>query len=80
MSAAIGTVSDFCIDVRHQKFRIKPFLKGLRESKEQSSLAGAHFPYFQSLSQLLYLKQSVRSTQNMLKKQTAAAFHPKGRR
>ena len=49
-------------NLRHQKFRIKPFLKGLRESKEQSSLAGAHFPYFQSLSQLLYLKQSVRST------------------
>ena len=28
VSAAIGTVSDFCIDVRHQKFRVKTLFKG----------------------------------------------------
>ena len=31
-----------------QKFRIKPFLKGLREWKGQSPFPGAHFPYFRS--------------------------------
>ena len=40
---------------RSKKFRIDPFLKGSRESKEQSSLAGAHPPYFRSCPQLLYL-------------------------
>ena len=42
-------------NVRHQKFRIKPFLKGLRESKEQSSLAGICLPYFRNCPQLLRL-------------------------
>ncbi|HIR61731.1 MAG TPA: hypothetical protein IAB37_09180 [Candidatus Faecivivens stercoravium] len=50
-----------------QKFRVQPFKKGWRASKEQSSLAGTHFLYFRSFSQLIRLKRSVRSTQKMLK-------------
>ena len=38
-----------------QKFRVKPFLKGLREWRGQSPFPGAHFPYFRSRPQLLYL-------------------------
>ena len=49
-----------------QKFRVQPFLKGWRASKEQSSLAGTHFLYFRSFSQLIRLKRSARSTQKML--------------
>ena len=40
-------------DVRHQKFRIKPFLKGLREWRGQSPFPGACLPYFRSFSRLL---------------------------
>ena len=38
-----------------KKFRIKPFLKGLREWKGQSPFPSAHFPYFRSWPQLCRL-------------------------
>ena len=57
-TAETALTLSFPNNVRHQKFRIKPFLKGLRESKEQSSLAGICLPYFRNCPRLLHPKNN----------------------
>ena len=61
-------------NVRHHKFRLDPFLKGSRASKEQSSLAGTHLPYFRNRPQLLHFPakraQHPKHTQKRLFRQT----------
>src|SRR5699024_9592690 len=51
-----------------KKFRLKPFLKGLREWRGQSPFPGTYLPYFRSCPRLLHPKWSVRSTQNIILK------------
>ena len=73
-----GNYEEPCED---QKFRVKPFLKGLRASKGQSPLAGSHLSYFQNFSQLHFLEiygaQHPKNAQKRLYRQAdASGFKP----